>query len=166
MAIDQCREQDNDPVKISHAQKPWQSLKWQYRLQHSKRIRWPEDQEPNKTSRVFNIKAKLVCNLPFSKTSNLSQLLFKTRITTFGGTQRPFHSRRWPGYTQQVCRWTAVKVYDDCHRYIAQEQTTTLQLSSSERNFERRFTVAVNEEWVQFILAAISGLSGKMWWWE
>ena len=71
MAINQCHEHDNGPVKISDAQEPWQSLKWQYWLLHLKRIRWPEDQEPNKTPRVFNIKAMWVCNLPFSKMSNL-----------------------------------------------------------------------------------------------
>ena len=82
MAIDQCYKHDTGRVKISHAQEPWQSLKWRYRLQHLKRIRWPEDEEPNKTSRVLNMKAKWVYNhLPLSKTSNLSQLLFK--ITTF-----------------------------------------------------------------------------------
>ena len=146
MAIDQCHEQDNVPVKIPHAQEPWQSMKWQYRLQHLKRIWWPEDQEPNKTSTVFNMKATWVCNLPVSKTSNLSQLLFKIWITNFERTQRPFGSRRWAGSMQQVCQCTAVKVCDECHRSIAQEQTTTLQLSSSERTSERKFTVAVNEE--------------------
>ena len=68
MVIEQCHEPENGPVQISDAQEPWQSLKWRYRLQHLKRIRWPEDQEPNKTSRVFNMKATWVCNLPFSKT--------------------------------------------------------------------------------------------------
>ena len=77
----QCHEQDNGRVKISDAQEAWQSLKWQYRLPHLKRIRWPEDQEPNKTSMGFNMKATWVCNLPFSKRPNISQLLFKTWIT-------------------------------------------------------------------------------------
>ena len=71
MTIDQCHEQDNGAVSVSDAQEPWQSLKWQHRLQHLKRIKWQDDQEPNRTTRIFTMKATWVCNLPFSKTSNL-----------------------------------------------------------------------------------------------
>ena len=50
MTIDQRHEQDNGAVNVSDAQEPWQSLKWQNRLE---RIRLPERQVPNKISRVF-----------------------------------------------------------------------------------------------------------------
>ena len=57
MTIDQCHEQDNGAVKVSDTQEPWQSLKWQDKLQHLKRSRWPEDQQSNKTLRIFTMKA-------------------------------------------------------------------------------------------------------------
>ena len=33
--IDQCHEQDNGAVEVADAQEPWQSMKWQDRLQHN-----------------------------------------------------------------------------------------------------------------------------------
>ena len=49
MTIEQCHEQDNGAVKVS-ARCPKTVAVPEDRLQHLKRIGWPEDQQPNKNT--------------------------------------------------------------------------------------------------------------------
>ena len=107
MAIDQCHEQDNGAVKVS-ARCPktmalWQSPKWQDRLQHLKRVRWPEDQQPNKTPRIFTMKAtwNAIC---LSQRRPTTHLLFKM-CGMLEKCKRPSGSRhqRYHGITCWDC---------------------------------------------------------------